>query len=58
MPHCAREGRPAPMVEMLLTTPISHGRLQLQVERSAVRVGYYSGSNGSTEWFLASKLKV
>jgi len=29
------EGRPAPLVEMLLTTPTSHGRLQLQVERSA-----------------------
>ena len=26
------EGRPAPLVEMLLTTPTSHGRLQLQIE--------------------------
>ena len=26
MPHCAREeGRPAPAVEMLLTTPTPHG---------------------------------
>ena len=29
-------GRPAPWVEMLLTTTTSHGRLQLQVERSVL----------------------
>ena len=30
------EGRPAPNVEVLLTTPTSHGRLHLQVESSAL----------------------
>ena len=31
------EGRPAPMVKCL-TTPTSHGRLQLQIERSEATV--------------------
>ena len=35
MPHCTREGWTRSLVEMLLTTPTSHGWLQLQVERSA-----------------------
>jgi len=35
MPIARVEGRPAPSMEMLLTTPTSHSRLQLQVERSA-----------------------
>jgi len=28
------QSRPAPLLEVLLTTPTSHGRLKLQVERS------------------------
>jgi len=30
------EGRPAPLVEMLLTTPTSHDGPQLQIERSVI----------------------
>ena len=33
------EGRLTPSVEVLLTTPTSHGRLQLQVERSGIAKG-------------------
>ena len=32
------EGRPAPKMEMLLTTPTSHGRFHLQFERSDIDV--------------------
>ena len=32
------EGKPTHLVEMLLTTPTSNGRLQLQVERSGVHL--------------------
>ena len=38
MPHCECEGRSAPLVEMLLTAPTSHGKLQLQVEKDSFNV--------------------